>query len=155
MRITRGSLPCRLPTATCRLPTAACRPLLLLLLLRLLLLRLLLRAHQPGSPALCHHLPTACSRLLLADPPNRARHNRECFLDLLTEEERTAEFVVEESEEKLVRVWEGSPGSSSPGSSSSSSSGSDGRASWREVPIALMVLRRAASCDTVGVKLGW
>lgn len=75
----------------------------------------------------------AGARLLLADPPDRARHNRECFLDFLTEE--SGEFLVEEAVETAVRTWEAS------------------KASWRSVPIALMALRRAEPGDTVGVKL--
>lgn len=74
------------------------------------------------------------SRLLLADPPDRARHNRECFLDLLCEE--GGEFMVEESGEKGVQVYEASKGES------------------RRVPVAMMHLRRAAGGDTVGPKLG-
>ncbi|KAI3431488.1 hypothetical protein D9Q98_004539 [Chlorella vulgaris] len=73
------------------------------------------------------------SRLLLADPPDRARHNRECFLDILCEE--SGEFVVEESGEKGVQVWEA------------------GKEAWRSVPVAMLILRRAAGGETVGVKL--
>ena len=75
----------------------------------------------------------AGARLLLADPPDRARHNRECFLDFLCEE--SGEFLVEEAGEAAVKTWEASKGA------------------WRRLPIAMMALRRAAPGDTVGVKL--
>lgn len=56
-------------------------------------------------------------------------------MDILCESDQ-GEFVVEESAEKGVRLWE------------------ESRAAWRRVPIAMMHLRRAAgSGDTVGVKL--
>eukprot|EP00887_Chlorella_sp_A99_P002425 scaffold10.g2425.t1 len=93
-----------------------------------------------AAPRLLSAAPDA--RILLADPPNRARHNRECFLDILTEEAGAwggggGSFLVEECGEREVRVWE------------------EGRQAWRPTPIAMLVLRRAAAggTDTVGVKL--
>ncbi|KAL4440324.1 hypothetical protein ABPG75_003325 [Micractinium tetrahymenae] len=75
------------------------------------------------------------ARLLLADPPDRARHNRECFLDILCEE--SGEFLLEESTETSVPTWEASKGA------------------WRDTPVMLMHLRRGGGGggDTVGVKL--
>lgn len=72
------------------------------------------------------------ARLLLADPPDRARHNRECFLDILCEE--SGEFLLEESSETAVPTWEAS------------------KAAWRNVPVMLMHLRRSDGADTIGVK---
>ena len=82
-------------------------------------------------------------RLLLCDPPDRARANRERFLQLLTQQ--GGEFCVEESWEPRVRVWEGA--------STTPPQGDSAAGRWREVPIAAMVLRRGAGGDTVGVKL--
>lgn len=58
---------------------------------------------------------------------------RECFLDILCEE--SGEFLVEEAAEAKVPTWE------------------ESRKAWRDVPIALMHLRRSGGGDTVGVKL--
>ncbi len=89
---------------------------------------------QPVAAVAPQLLTLHGSRLLLADPPDRARHNRECFLDLLCEE--GGEFVLEESLEKVVEIQE------------------PNRKEARGVPVAMMHLRRAAGVDTVGPKLG-
>ena len=65
--------------------------------------------------------------------PSLLPPRRECFLDILCEE--SGEFLVEEVAQAAVPTWEAS------------------RQAWRDVPIALMSLRRAAGGDTVGVKL--
>ena len=61
------------------------------------------------------------------------RQCRECFLDILCEE--SGDFLEEEAAEVRVPTWE------------------ESKRAWRDVPIALMHLRRAAGGDTVGVKL--
>ena len=59
---------------------------------------------------------------------------RECFLDILCEE--GADFLLEEAGERGARVWE------------------ESRGAWRQVPIAVMHLRRSAGGgETVGPKL--
>jgi hypothetical protein len=90
---------------------------------------------QPVAAVAPRLLARHDSRLLLADPPERARHNRECFLDILCEE--SGEFLLEESGERQVRQWEASKGD------------------WRTHAVAMMALRRGAGGDTVGVKLDW
>ena len=58
---------------------------------------------------------------------------RECFLDILCQE--SGEFLVEEAAEAKVPTWE------------------ESKKAWRDVPIALMHLRRSIGGETVGVKL--
>jgi len=72
------------------------------------------------------------SLLLLADPPLRAKHNRERFLELVA---AGGEFRVEEFDERHVRVW------------------NQGRATWEVPRVVFMALRRGAPGDTIGVKL--
>lgn len=90
---------------------------------------------QPVAAVAPRLLSRRDGRLLLADPPDRARHNRECFLDILCE--AGGDFLLEESGERQVRLWESSKGD------------------WRQHAVALMALRRNTSGDTVGVKLDW
>jgi hypothetical protein len=146
---------------------------------------------QPVAAVAPKLLSKRDSRLLLADPPDRARHNRcgalsacclmpqlllyallcclglapswsmlcapaintrcyissaafacvaflaarrECFLDILCEE--GGDFLLEEAGERGARVWE------------------ESKSAWRQVPIAMMHLRRSAGGgETVGPKL--
>jgi hypothetical protein len=80
--------------------------------------------------------PGPSSRLLLADPPARARHNRERFLELVGSSGGGGGLVAEECGERRARVWD------------------EGRGAWQEVPIVFMIMRPACGQgDTVGVKM--
>jgi len=70
-------------------------------------------------------------RLLLADPPTRAKHNRERFVELVSD----SCLLTEQCGERHARVWE------------------EGKNAFSTVPITLMIMRRGCSGDTVGVKL--
>lgn len=69
-------------------------------------------------------------RLLLADPPLRARHNRERFIKLI----RDQGYIVEECGERQAHVWE------------------EMRQGYADVPITFMAFRQGCVNDTVGVK---
>lgn len=68
---------------------------------------------------------TDTARVLLADPPDRARKNRDTFMELLR-----SSFTTEECSQKMAREEGGST----------------------DVPILIMLLKRGALGDTIGVR---
>lgn len=81
------------------------------------------------APRLLRHYG---SQLLLADPPLRAKHNRERFLELMA---AGGEFSLQEMEQRQVRTW------------------NEGRATWEQPAVVFMTLRSGSPGDTIGVKL--
>jgi len=85
---------------------------------------------QPLSQ-LAPRLLSPTGRLLLADPPLRAKHNRERFLELVAE----SGLRPEEAGERQARVWE------------------EAKSAYQEVPIAMLLMKKAYMGETIGVKL--
>jgi hypothetical protein len=122
-------------------------------------------ATQPIANLAPRLLHPSGGKLLLADPPNRARANRERFLELLCA--AGGDFLVEEAEEARVALQDAvaAPGEQNPaeghrqqgpqqqGQQQGHQQQGQHQQQQREVAVALMRLRRAAPGDTVGVKL--
>ena len=70
------------------------------------------------------------SKVLLADPPFRAKQNRDRFLELMGEQG----FIASEWQQIQARVWE------------------ENDKGYKMVPIEFLALQKAALGDTIGVK---
>jgi hypothetical protein len=87
---------------------------------------------QPVARIAPQLLRSDAGRLLLADPPSRAKHNRERFVQLAAQ---GGGLGVEECGLVQARVWD------------------EGEAAFKAVPITFMSLRRGCAGDTVGRKM--